>query len=93
MLHDASIWQVGVLGGVLGVGIVSLDFPLSWGILSCTLVSGILGEYGLNTFAFGDSISSIPRIAGFCSEHFFCPAGYRLVSGDMLPGCRWLSAD
>ena len=48
MLYDARMWQVGVLGGVLGVGIVSLDFPLSWGIISCTLASGILGEYGLH---------------------------------------------
>jgi hypothetical protein len=48
MLHDARIWQVGVLGGVLGVGIVWLDFPLSWSIISATLASGILGEYGFN---------------------------------------------
>src|SRR5262245_25245570 len=45
MQHDARIWQVMVLAGILVFGIHSLDFPLSLNVIVVTLVSGILSEY------------------------------------------------
>ena len=36
MRHDARLWQAAVLSGVLIVGIVGLDFPLSWDMIVCT---------------------------------------------------------
>ncbi|MEW6297397.1 MAG: DUF2330 domain-containing protein [Thermodesulfobacteriota bacterium] len=45
LFHDTRVWQAAVLGGVLIFGVVSLDFPLSCTIITCTLLSGILSEY------------------------------------------------
>jgi Na+-translocating ferredoxin:NAD+ oxidoreductase RnfD subunit len=45
MQHDARIWQVGVLAGILVFGLHTLDFPLSLGVIVSTLASGILSEY------------------------------------------------
>ena len=45
MRHDARIWQVMVLAGILIFGVHSLDFPLSLSVIVGTLVSGILSEY------------------------------------------------
>jgi len=44
MKQDARVWQVVVLGGVLLFGVFSLDFPLSFSIVGCTLISAVLGE-------------------------------------------------
>jgi enediyne biosynthesis protein E5 len=44
MKQDARVWQVVVLGGVLLFGVLSLDFPLSFPIVGCTLLSAVLGE-------------------------------------------------
>ena len=48
MRHDARLWQVAVLSGVLIVGIFGLGFPLSWAVIVCTLASGLLTEHGLS---------------------------------------------
>ncbi|HKA52244.1 MAG TPA: DUF2330 domain-containing protein [Candidatus Binatia bacterium] len=48
MEQDARVWQVTVLGGVLLFGVFSLDFPLSFSLISCTLASAVLGEYLLS---------------------------------------------
>jgi Na+-translocating ferredoxin:NAD+ oxidoreductase RnfD subunit len=45
MRQDARVWQAVVLGGILLLGIFSLDFPLPPAIIAATLVSGTLGEY------------------------------------------------
>ena len=37
-----------VLGGVLLFGVFSLDFPLSFSLIGCTLASAVLGEYLLS---------------------------------------------
>jgi len=38
MKQDARVWQVAVLGGVLLFGVLSLDFPLSFPVVGCTLL-------------------------------------------------------
>src|SRR2546423_13111983 len=48
MKQDARVWQVTVLGGVLLFGVFSLDFPLSFTVIGCTLASAVLGEYLLS---------------------------------------------
>ena len=48
MEQDARVWQVTVLGGVLLFGVFSLDFPLSFPVIGCTLASAVLGEYLLS---------------------------------------------
>ena len=48
MRHDARLWQAAVLSGVLIVGIVGLDFPLSWDMIVCSLAAGLLTEHGLS---------------------------------------------
>src|SRR5262245_4574107 len=48
MKQDARVWQAAVLGGVLLFGVFSLDFPLSFPVMSCTVVSAVLGEYLLS---------------------------------------------
>ncbi len=45
MRHDARIWQVIILTGILLFGVHSLDFPLSPNVIVYTVVSGILSEY------------------------------------------------
>jgi hypothetical protein len=45
MRQDARVWQAAVLGGVLLFGVSSLDFPLSFAVIGCTLAAAILGEY------------------------------------------------
>jgi Na+-translocating ferredoxin:NAD+ oxidoreductase RnfD subunit len=45
MQHDARIWQVGILTGILTIGLYTLDFPLSLGVIISTLASGVLSEY------------------------------------------------
>ena len=44
MRHDARIWQVIVLVGILLFGVHSLDFPLSLSVIVSTVASGILSE-------------------------------------------------
>lgn len=45
MRHDARLWQVVVLTGILLFGVHSLDFPLSLHVIVSTVLSGILSEY------------------------------------------------
>jgi len=45
MRHDARIWQVIILAGILLFGVHSLDFPLSLNVIVYAVVSGILSEY------------------------------------------------
>lgn len=48
MRHDARLWQVAVLSGVLIVGIFGLGFPLSWAVVVSTLAGSLLTEHGLS---------------------------------------------
>ena len=47
MLSDARVWQVAVLSGVLGIGMSSLDFPLSWNVIAWTVAASVASEYGV----------------------------------------------
>lgn len=45
MQHDARLWQVMVLAGILLFGLHSLDFPLLLNVMVVTVMSGIFSEY------------------------------------------------